>query len=173
MRLVLNSPTDFMRNLYYYVFALLCALYSGHVELSAQEVDMMLYKRDVNGVEIGSTLTKSQILSAFGKPDDYKLYDNGEDGKGESFFYGESRIHFNNGVFDEFYLCTPGFVAFTNHIEGGLKIGDPLSKLDDFKYGKPICQRVGIYHLFAGSDNPVTLIVNKGVIIGILYHDPV
>ena len=67
MRLVLNSPTDSMRNLYYYVFALLCALYVGNTEVSAQEVDMMLYKWDVNGVEIGDTLTKSQILSAFGK----------------------------------------------------------------------------------------------------------
>ena len=162
-----------MRNLYYCVFALLCALYVGNTEVSAQEVDMMLYKRDVNGVEIGSTLTRSQVLLAFGKPDDYKLYDNGDDGKGESYFYGENRIHFSNGVFDEFYLCTPGFVAFTNHIEGGIKIGDPLSKLDDFQYGKPVYQSIGIYRLFNGSDNPVTLIVKNDVIVGILYHDPI
>lgn len=98
---------------------------------------MMLYDRDVNGVKIGTVMSKDQVIAIFGEPDEYKICDNGQEGIGEFFFFNGNRIHLSNGKFDDFYLCTPQYVAFINHIDGGLKVGDSLSRLDDFKYGKP------------------------------------
>lgn len=141
--------------------------------ITAQEVDMMLYNRDVNGIEIGTLMTKEQVIECFGEPTEYKIYDNGLDGKGESFFYGKTRLHFDNGVFDGFYLCTQQFVAFTNHVKGGIKVGTPLSYLNDFEFGRPLYVREGVYELFYEADNPVTLIVSDGIIIGIVYSEPV
>lgn len=156
-----------------YIFATIFAMISCADALIAQEVDMMRYNRDVNGVEIGTALTKEQIIEYFGEPTEYKIYDNGSDGKGESFYYGKTRLHFVNGVFDDFYLCTQQFAALKNHINGGLKVGTPISLLDNFKYGKPVYVEDGVYKLFYDTDNPITLIVTNGIIIGIVYSDPV
>ena len=88
---------------------------------------------------------RKQIIEYLGELTEYKIYDNGLDGKGESFFYGKTRLHFNNGVFDGFYLCTQQFVAFTNHIKGGLKVGTPLSYLNDFEFGRPLYVREFVF----------------------------
>lgn len=148
---------------------LIGAIFIGHVSLSAQDVDMLLYVRDVNGVEIGETLSRVQVRAAFGAYDNYRIKENQCSGISETFDYGEGRIHLTDRVFDDFYLCTPRHVAFTKQIKGGLRVGDSLSKLDDFKYGKPVYIEEGVYHLFEASDNPVTLFVSSGVIVGILY----
>ena len=51
--------------------------------ITAQEVDMMLYNRDVTGIEIGTLMTKEPVIECFGAPTEYKIHENGLDGKGE------------------------------------------------------------------------------------------
>lgn len=138
----------------------------------AQDVDMMLFDRDVNGAKIGTKMTKEQVIGMFGEPDKYVYHDNGEDGKGE-YYYGKSYLHFNNDTFDAFYLADAFLIALTNHIDGGLKVGDSISKLDSFKYGKPRKRKNGSYKLFFTSDNPVNLWIEDGIIIGIEYNEPI
>ena len=137
-----------------------------------QEVDMMLYNRDINGVEIGDTLKYDQVVLQFGEPSNYYEHDSGDLGVDKRYIYGENSFHFNDDVFIGFSIHDSTFAALTNHIDGGLKVGDKLSRLDNFKYGKPEYHRWSTYRLFAGSDNPVNLIVENGIIIGIDYHDP-
>ena len=141
--------------------------------ISAQEVDMMLYNRDVNGVETGTILTREMVIAEFGEPSGYEEQDSGDNGIDKYYYYGDNYIHTNDDVFDEFAIRDNAWSAFTNHIEGGVKVGDPLSKLDTFKYGKPIKKKETRYRLFYTSDNPVDIYVEEGVIVGITYHDPV
>ena len=162
-----------MRNIiYYYYLVLLCVLHMCPAELSAQDVDMMLYRRDVNGVEIGDTLTRSQVYSVFGVPSRYYCHDAGGEGVDELYYYNDSFLHFNNNIFIGFCLRNSHFSAFTCHIEGGLHVGDKLQKLDGFKYGNPVYHKPGTYDLFYNSDNPVYLIVSNGIITGIDYSNP-
>ena len=137
-----------------------------------QEVDMMLYNRDVNGVEIGDTLNYDQVVLLFGDPSYYNENDSGDLGVNKHYYYGENCFHFKDDVFIGFCLFDASFAALTNHIEGGLKVGDTLSRLDSFKYGKPEYHRWKSYCLFTGSDNPVYLHVENGIITCIDYSDP-
>lgn len=164
-----------MKKLIVIFVALLESLYI----LSAQEVDLMLYDRDVNGVEIGTVLTEEQIVEIFGEPD-YIHVDYPAEGMDELFnvvnklyYYGNSYVHFEDNEFIGFCLRDSTIQALTNHIENGIRIGDNLSILDDFKYGKPQLYDNDTYILFYTSDNPVYLIVENGIIVGIDYHNPV
>ena len=138
----------------------------------AQEVDIMMYNRDINGVEIGDTLKYDQVVLQFGEPSRYYENDSGDLGVDKLYYYGKNHLQFNDDVFIGFGLRDALFAALTNHIEDGLKVGDKLSRLDNFKYGKPEYHRWNTYLLFTGSDNPVYLIVENGIIIGIDYNDP-
>lgn len=140
---------------------------------SAQEVDMMIYNRDVNGVDIGDVLEYDQVVSVFGEPECFKQDDNGIEGINQQYSYGCNTLDFKDDVFIGFCLRDASFTALTNHIDGGIKVGDKLSRLDNFKYGKPKFHKGNTYLMFTGSDNPVYLIVENGIIIGIDYSDPV
>jgi hypothetical protein len=45
---------------------------------------------------------------------------------------------YENGKFQDFTLEDNRFGALTDYIDGGLGVGDRLSRLDNFKYGKPV-----------------------------------
>lgn len=145
--------------------------------LSAQQVDMMIYERDVNGVRVGTTLTREKVVAKFGEPTRYEEQDSEDCGVSRWYYYNKSYIHTQNHIFDEFAVSDTAFVALTLQIDGGLKIGDPLSKLDNFKYGKPVVDKpiedMIRYKLFDTSDGPVDLYVKDGIIIDITYHDPI
>ena len=145
--------------------------------ISAQDVDMMIYQRDVNGIKVGTRLTREQVVAEFGEPTRYVEQDSGDNGVNRYYYYGKSYIHTKDHVFDEFAVSDTSFVAFTLQIEGGLKIGDPLSKLDTFMFGKPVIDKtvndMVRYNLFASTDSPVDLYVKDGIIVDITYHDPI
>ena len=137
----------------------------------AQEVDMMMYNRDINGVEIGDTLKYDQVVLQFGEPSRYYENDSGDLGVDKLYYYGKNHLQFNDDVFIGFCLRDSMFTALTTDIEGGLKVGDNISRLDDFKYGKPKQYR-NQYMLYWHCDCPVYLIVENGIIKGIDYNDP-
>lgn len=85
----------------------------------------------------------------------------------------------NGGYFCGFTLSDNSFSALTFLIKGGIKVGDKLSKLDDFTYGKPIVAEwlkpfsyYIPYVLFPEQDGKVFLFVRKGIIEKISYSDP-
>ena len=130
---------------------------------------------DVEGFCIGQRMNYKQFVAKFGKPDRYEA--NGGD---ESYYIGEDYFHFEqDGLFLDFVLESPRFAALTKYIKGGIRVGDKLSKLDNFKYGKPVEIKYGFkpekgvikYALFSESDEPVFLLVKDGIIIVIIYNE--
>ena len=130
---------------------------------------------DVEGFCIGQRMNYKQFIAKFGKPERYEA--NGGD---ESYYIGEDYFHFGqNGLFLDFVLESPRFAALTKYIKGGIRVGDKLSKLDNFKYGKPVEVKYGFkpekgvikYALFSESDEPVFLLVKDGIITVIFYFE--
>ena len=145
--------------------------------ISAQDVDMMIYQRDVNGIKVGTRLTREQVVAEFGEPTRYVEQDSGDNGVDRYYYYGNTYIHTNEHIFDEFALRDAAFTAFTTQISEGLKVGQPLSKLDNFMFGKPqfdkqIDDEIR-YKIFYTTDSPVDIYVKDGIIVRILYHDPI
>jgi len=133
------------------------------------------FGHDVEGFCIGQRMNYKQFVAKFGKPDRYEA--NGGD---ESYYIGEDYFHFGqDGLFLDFVLESPRFAALTKYIKGGIRVGDKLSKLDNFKYGKPVEIKYGFkpekgvikYALFSESDEPVFLLVKDGIIIVIFYFE--
>ena len=133
------------------------------------------FGHDVDGFCIGQRMNYKQFVTKFGKPDRYEA--NGGD---ESYYIGEDYFHFGqDGLFLDFVLESPRFAALTKYIKGGIRVGDKLSKLDNFKYGKPVEIKYGFkpekgvikYALFSESDEPVFLLVKNGIITVIFYFE--
>ena len=133
------------------------------------------FGHDVEGFCIGQRMNYKQFVAKFGKPDRYEA--NGGD---ESYYIGEDYFHFGqDGLFLDFVLESPRFAALTKYIKGGIRVGDKLSKLDNFKYGKPVEIKYGFkpekgvikYALFSESDEPVFLLVKNGIITVIFYFE--
>ena len=134
------------------------------------------FGHDVEGFCIGQRMNYKQFVAKFGKPDRYEA--NGGD---ESYYIGEDYFHFGqDGLFLDFVLESPRFAALTKYIKGGIRVGDKLSKLDNFKYGKPIKARETLqpddgsvtYVLFYNTDCPLYLDTKDGKITIIYYWDP-
>ena len=135
---------------------------------------------DVEGFCTGQRMNYKQFVAKFGKPDRYEVFGTGKE-KGECYYIGLDYFHFEeNGVFMDFVLESKRFAALTKYIKGGIRAGDKLSKLDNFKYGKPVEVKYGLppepgvlkYALFESSDCPIFLYVKAGVIITISYFEP-
>lgn len=161
-----------MERQYIKTLILIISLFNISVNLSAQNVDMMLFNRDVNGIEVGTILTKDILIAKFGDPTRYIEQDSGDNGINKWYYFGDNYFHVKDDVFDEFSIVDSSFVAFTNHVKGGLKIGDPISLLDNFKYGAPKKETDTCYILFHTADNPVYIYVENDIIVAINYHDP-
>ena len=140
---------------------------------------------DVDGVKIGQKMTYDQFVAKFGKPDRYKQDKSEGDGYSyidEYYWIGKNSFSFiNDGTFNEFFITDDRFVALTLWIPGGIRVGDNLSKLDNFKYGKPkiaswLEPEDGLvdYVLFYDYlDAFVFLSVKDGIIHNIRYSDQI
>ena len=83
--------------------------------------------QDVNGLKIDEKYTRSQIIKALGTPDS---------GSNKfCYIYGQSYFNFDNldNTFVEFYVEDSRFLSMTNEVEGGLRIGDDISKVKKTK----------------------------------------
>ena len=96
---------------------------------------------DVEGMKIGHKMTYDQFVAKFGIPDRYEQNELGDPGSScldEYYWVGKNFLSFTeNGTFCEFFLRDDRFSALTLWISGGIRVGDKLSKLDNFKYGRP------------------------------------
>ncbi len=163
-----------------FVFASMCATANAqdfYDEFRAKSID-------VEGMKIGQKMTYDQFVAKFGKPDRYEQNDVGESGCPSIAEYYDVGGNFfscrNNGVFATFVLDDNRYAALTLWISGGLRVGDKLSSLDNFKYGKPkiaswLEPKDGFvtYTLFYDYlDDLVFLSVKDGIIRSISYSDP-
>lgn len=139
---------------------------------------------DVEGMKIGQKMTYDQFVAKFGKPTEYTQSDSGEGGESsidEYYKVGQDVFYFqDNGAFSGFSINENKFSVLTLWITDGIRVGDKLSKLDNFKYGKPkvaswLKPENGFveYAIFYNHlDAFVYLSVKDGVIHNIRYSDP-
>ena len=142
---------------------------------------------DVEGMKIGQKMTYGQFVAKFGKPTEYTQSDSdsGEDGTptvDEYYRVGKDVFYFrNNGNFCGFSIKDKNLSVLTLWIPEGVRVGDKLSSLDNFKYGKPrvaswLEPKDGVvtYTLFYDYlDDLVFLSVKNGIICSISYSDPI
>ncbi|MCI1785692.1 MAG: hypothetical protein LKI59_06100 [Bacteroidales bacterium] len=135
--------------------------------------------QDVDGMRVDQKMTYAQVVAKFGKPDLYHKV-NDEFGISEDYVYGNNnRLHFEEtGKFRNFVITESRFAVLTLDIDGGIRVGDSLSKLDNFKSGKP--QYVKDYEngdkqysVYNNCDDHVYLRVRDNIIVTIFYYYPV
>ena len=136
---------------------------------------------DVDGVKIGQVMNYGQFVAKFGKPDKYLKNDIGDGDEpcwGEYYRIENNTFYFRgNAGFNDFVLCDNKFAALTSWIPGGIRVGDKLSKLDNFKYGKPIVASwlkpengfVKYVLFYNYLDDLVFFAVKDGIICRIIY----
>lgn len=164
----------------------ICAVAFLYVTVSAQDFydEFRAKSIDVEGVKIGRKMTYDQFVAKFGKPTEYTQSDSGEGGESSIDGYykvGQDVFYFqDNGAFSGFSINENKFSVLTLWITDGIRVGDKLSKLDNFKYGKPkvaswLKPENGFveYAIFYNHlDAFVYLSVKDGVIHNIRYSDP-
>ena len=125
--------------------------------------------KDINGVELYDEMTHVQVLEMFGEPTKYEEYDDQYEGFSRWYYYGENYLHFRDDVLEEFAIYESSYTTLEEYFEGGLRVGDPFSRLDEFKHGRVEQIVRGMsYRLYVGmNDNYLTLIVRDGIIVSI------
>ena len=91
-----------------------------------------LSAQDVEGVAIDSSMTKVQVVEKFGEPEEYTLKNSymDEEAKYEMYYYGHGEwLEFVNGCLQSFCVNTPRWSVLVYKMEGGIRVGDPFSKL--------------------------------------------
>ena len=64
----------------------------------------------VNGVEVDTKMTKSEVIAKFGEPDKYLYQDSGDNGVNEWYHYGKTHFVFKDEYFIEFTVCDKIFL---------------------------------------------------------------
>ena len=104
--------------------------------VSAQEPEIMGHPFDFEGFVVGGTVTKAQLIQKFGTPDNYESWD-GTQGFSEWFDYGDNAISLAENEFVSFSISDTTFAVLTLNIQGGLKVGMPISKIQETIFGEP------------------------------------
>lgn len=139
----------------------------------AISTSLSISAQDINGVELYDEMTHAQVLEMFGEPTKYHENIYPEDGVERWYYYGENYLYFMNDVLGEFTIADSSYTTLEEYFEGGLRVGDPFSRLDGFECGRlekyprlPDC-----YHLYIGmSDIWLTLYIEDGIIVRMNCH---
>ena len=94
----------------------------------------------VNGVEVDTKMTKSEVIAKFGEPDKYLYQDSGDNGVNEWYHYGETHFVFKDEYFIEFTVCDKNFSVTLGGLDSDITVGDKfsvLSPLDLKKMDRP------------------------------------
>lgn len=133
----------------------------------------------VVGLELGQKLTYNDFVKKFGKPDKYsKSYlDETEIYYQERYEISNSWFECNEEIFTQFGIGDAKYSVYSNYIEGGIRVGDKLSKYDNCVLGKPEFYRKeddgsDTYRFPWKTDDSLFLRVNDGVIVYIKFFSP-
>ena len=85
---------------------------------------------DVEGIEPGMTISYSDFVKKFGKPDKYRSYDS-DYGVSEDYEIHGCEFHCEeNGILYNFYIEDSRYRILTHYFKDGVRIGDDFSVLD-------------------------------------------
>lgn len=132
--------------------------------------------QDIEGVDIHQKLTKIQIIEKFGQPTSYETYESDDGTLEEIFYYGQdaNEIYFTGGKLSGFSIDDDSFVVLTKSVTGGVKVGDPLSKVSSLnpEVATWRSSKNNIYYISI-LDNNVFFVVSDGKITNINFLLPV
>ncbi len=84
----------------------------------------------VNGIEVGTKMTKSEVIAKFGEPDRYSYNDAGMvEGIDERYIYADGSLHFNNNLFIGFTVIGKSFAVTLGGLDSDITAGDKFSVL--------------------------------------------
>lgn len=83
----------------------------------------------VNGVEVDTKMTKSEVIAKFGEPDKYLYQDSGDNGVNEWYHYGKTHFVFKDEYFIEFTICDKNFSVTLGGLDSDITAGDNVSVL--------------------------------------------
>ena len=83
----------------------------------------ILSAQDVEGIETGTYMTRSQVIAKFGEPDNYYINDYGplvclE----ETYVYGDNALTFRDNELNGFYICDKRWAVMNDIFVDGLKM---------------------------------------------------
>ncbi len=141
-----------------------------------------VYAQDVEGVEIDSVMTYAQVIEKFGAPDELKIESDflHQDGECRYYKYGENELVFSDhdGLIG-FSIIDSKFAVLTKMIDGGLRVGDTLSKvhqnadsLGPLEKRRTYSDGTNGYVLFPYCDVVLWILEKDGIITAILYSAP-
>lgn len=132
--------------------------------------------QDIEGVDIHQKMTKSQIVEKFGQPTSYETYESDDGTLEEIFYYGQdaNEIYFTGGKLSGFSIDDDSFVVLTKSVTGGVKVGDPLSKVSSLnpEVATWRSSKNNIYYISI-LDTNVFFVVSDGKITNINFSLPV
>ncbi len=128
--------------------------------------------QDINGMELGKTYNYNYVINKFGTPDSY-WSGNGEDGLNEEYYYGPNLLRFKeNGCFGAFSIKDNRFAAFTLDMQGGIKVGDPVTKFNQLGFGQLISRGNNHYEFKGCGDARFDIYHNNGIITTMVCRFP-
>ena len=102
--------------------------------VTEEMADGRSYELDVNGLYIGEPMTGRELIRYFGKPDQIINKQAGKYGE-VGYFYGDTYLELLKGCFLEFHISDPSFKIMSAYFDDGLKVGDHISRFEDFSDG--------------------------------------
>lgn len=156
------------------IICFVLAVFVCAVAVGAQDYKIPII--DAEGLEDDQVIDYAGFVKIFGVPDKYEKseYDPSE-GYYEIYYVGKNYFYFREcGHFAEFRLVDKRFAAQTLTVKGDIRVGDKLSKLDDYEYGKPkyvmkLDSGALRYSLFDYAECWFYLTVKDGIITEISY----
>ncbi|MDP3451786.1 MAG: hypothetical protein Q8R90_02420 [Bacteroidales bacterium] len=120
--------------------------------------------QDVNGMKLTETYNYTYVINKFGTPDSY-WSGPGEDGLDEEYYYGPNLFRFSeNGCFGAFTLEDNRFAVFTLDMQGGIKVGDSVTKFNQLGFGQLISRGNNHYEFKGRGDAWFDIYHNNGII---------
>ncbi len=112
---------------------LFCVLCCSHISAQEKFPENMIFDLDVNGVMMGTHMTKEQVFAEFGTPCEYNLSEYSDrDNIYERYFYPLNWLVFVDDSLYSFGISDINWSILNNHFQGGVKVGDNISKLAQF-----------------------------------------
>ena len=160
--------------------AIVSSLLLVALTVSAQEPEIMGHPFDFEGFVVGGTVTKAQIIQKLGTPDEYhseadpmqvyQLF--------EYFEYGENSIELGDDEITRLSLRDTTFAVLTLNIQGGIKVGMPISRIQETVFGEPyVFIQDGVAnplrrYIICGDLSLFFRVDENGIIQSIIYSVP-
>ncbi len=126
----------------------------------------------VNGVEVDTKMTKSEVIAKFGKPDRYSYNDAGMvEGIDERYIYADGSLHFNNNLFIGFTVIGKSFAVTLGGLDSDITVGDKFSVLSPLNLIEMDWYEKDWYCVYY-NDVKVSFEVKDGIITCIDYYLP-